>query len=48
MQLEFEPVFVALSPPRFFRIELIWRPDTATGLLESVRSAATRVAQREL
>jgi len=48
MQLEFEPVFVALDPPRFFRIELIWRPDTATGLLESFRSAAKRVAQREL
>jgi DNA-binding transcriptional LysR family regulator len=47
MQLEFQPVFVVLTPPRFFRIELIWRPDTASGLLESFRTAAKRVAQRE-
>jgi DNA-binding transcriptional LysR family regulator len=47
MQLEFEPIFVALTPPRFFRIELIWRPDTASGLLENLRAAAGRIAHRE-
>jgi DNA-binding transcriptional LysR family regulator len=47
MQLDFEPVFVALDPPRFFRIEVIWRPDTAHGLLESFQFAADRVARRE-
>jgi hypothetical protein len=47
MQLDFEPVFVALDPPRFFRIEVIWRPDTAHGLVESFQIAADRVARRE-
>jgi DNA-binding transcriptional LysR family regulator len=47
MQLDFEPVFVPLDPPRFFRIEAVWRPDTAHGLVESFETAADRVAQRE-
>jgi DNA-binding transcriptional LysR family regulator len=47
MQLDFEPVFVALNPPHFFRIEAIWRPDTAHGLVDSFQTAADRVAQRE-
>jgi DNA-binding transcriptional LysR family regulator len=47
MQLDFEPVFVALVPPRYFRIELVWRPDSQGGLIDSCRSAASTVAQRE-
>jgi DNA-binding transcriptional LysR family regulator len=47
MQLDFEPVFVHLDPPRYFRIEAIWRPDTAHGLVESFETAADQVARRE-
>jgi DNA-binding transcriptional LysR family regulator len=47
MQLDFEPVFVPLDPPHFFRIEVIWRPDTARGLVDSFQTAAQQVAQRE-
>jgi DNA-binding transcriptional LysR family regulator len=46
MQLDFEPVRVSLDPPRFFRIELIWRIDTDPGLISSFRSAAGDVAHR--
>ena len=47
MQLDFEPAFVPLNPPHFFRIEVIWRPDTAHGLVNSFQTAADQVAQRE-
>jgi DNA-binding transcriptional LysR family regulator len=47
MQLEFEPVFVPLVPARYFQIELVWRPDTETGLIDSCRSAAAAVGRRE-
>jgi DNA-binding transcriptional LysR family regulator len=47
MQLDFEPVFLALDPPRFFRIEVIWRPDTAHGLVESFQAAADHCAHLE-
>jgi DNA-binding transcriptional LysR family regulator len=47
MQLDFEPVFVPLVPPRYFRIELVWRPDGETGLIDSCRSAAAAVGRRE-
>jgi hypothetical protein len=47
MQLDFEPVFVPLDPPHFFRIEAIWRPDTAHGLVDSFQTAADQVAERE-
>jgi DNA-binding transcriptional LysR family regulator len=46
MQLDFEPVFVPLDPPHFFRIEVIWRPDTAHGLVDSFQTAADEVAKR--
>jgi hypothetical protein len=47
MQLDFEPVFVPLNPSHFFRIEVIWRPDTPHGLVNSFQAAADQVAQRE-
>jgi DNA-binding transcriptional LysR family regulator len=47
MQLDFEPVFVPLDPPHFFRIEVVWRPDTAHGWVDSFQTAADRVAERE-
>jgi DNA-binding transcriptional LysR family regulator len=47
MQLDFEPVFVPLDPPHFFRIEVVWRPDTAHGWVESFQAAADQVAERE-
>jgi len=47
MQLEFEPVFVPLVPPRYFRIELVWRPDGETRLIDSCRAAAAAVGRRE-
>jgi DNA-binding transcriptional LysR family regulator len=46
MQLEFEPVFVRLDPPRFFRIEMIWRADGDPWVIEAFRSSASSVAQR--
>jgi DNA-binding transcriptional LysR family regulator len=47
MQLDFEPVFVPLVPPTYFRIELVWRPGGETGLVDSCRSAAAAVGKRE-
>jgi DNA-binding transcriptional LysR family regulator len=47
MQLDFEPVWVRLDPTRYFRIELIWLPGANGGLIDSFRSAATSVTQRE-
>jgi DNA-binding transcriptional LysR family regulator len=46
MQLGFEPTFLRLDPPRFFRIELIWRTDADARVIETFRSAASSVAQR--
>jgi DNA-binding transcriptional LysR family regulator len=45
-QLDFEPVRVAVNPPRLFRIELISCRDTNERLMEAFRSAADDVAQR--
>ena len=47
MQLDFDPVWVRLDPPRYFRIELIWRLGTGEELIDSFRSAASRVIRRE-
>jgi DNA-binding transcriptional LysR family regulator len=47
MQLDFDPMFIPLDPPHFFRIEVLWRPDIAHGLIESFQDAADRVAERE-
>jgi DNA-binding transcriptional LysR family regulator len=47
MQLAFEPVFARLDPPRYFRIEAIWRPDAPHGLVQGFQSAADQVAERE-
>jgi DNA-binding transcriptional LysR family regulator len=47
MQLDFEPVWVRLDPPRYFRIELIWRLGTDEELIGSFRSAASSVTRRE-
>jgi DNA-binding transcriptional LysR family regulator len=47
MQLDFEPVFVPLTPPCPFRIEVLWRPDAPHGLLERFHTAADQVARRE-
>jgi DNA-binding transcriptional LysR family regulator len=47
IQLEFEPIFVPLVPPRYFRIELVWRPHGESGLIDSCRSAAAAVGRRE-
>jgi hypothetical protein len=46
MQLDFEPARISVDPPRFFRIELIWRTDTDPRLISTFRSAAEDVAQR--
>ena len=47
MQLDFEPVWIALDPPRYFRIELVWRLGADEELIDSFRSAASSVTQRE-
>jgi DNA-binding transcriptional LysR family regulator len=47
MQLDFEAAFIRLDPPRHFRIEAIWRPDTASGVIEGFNTAADHVARRE-
>lgn len=47
MQLDFEPVWVRLEPPRYFRIELVWRLGSDEELIDSFRSAARSVATRE-
>jgi hypothetical protein len=47
MQLDFEPVWVRLDPPRYFRIELVWRLGADEELIDSFRSTASSVAQRE-
>ena len=47
MQLDFEPVWVGLDPPRYFRIELVWRLGADEELIDSFRSAASSVTQRE-
>jgi DNA-binding transcriptional LysR family regulator len=47
MQLDFEPVWVRLDPPHYFRIDLIWRLGTDEELIDSFRSAASSVTRRE-
>ena len=47
MQLDFEPVWVRLDPPRYFRIELIWRLGTDDELIDSFRSATSSVTRPE-
>jgi DNA-binding transcriptional LysR family regulator len=47
MQLDFEPVWVRLDPPRYFRIELVWRLGADEELTDSFRSIASSVTQRE-
>jgi DNA-binding transcriptional LysR family regulator len=47
MQLDFEPVFIPFLPPRYFRIELVWRSGDQQELIDSLLSCAGAVAQRE-
>jgi DNA-binding transcriptional LysR family regulator len=45
--IEFEPVVVELSPAHAFAVELLWRSDRTSALIETFRSVATTVVTRE-
>jgi DNA-binding transcriptional LysR family regulator len=47
MQLDFEPVWVRVDPPRYFPIELVWRLGSDEELIDCFRSAVSSVARRE-